>query len=235
MQVFQSLLDKQRNYLYDKKLNYENGIQKLLQQHDEIIVMQQDINEKQPKLEEMEKSTECLMQELKEKAENEVEPYKRQIQIEEEKANEVAMQAEEIKIDCQNNLDKAMPIKRQAEEALNTIKRSEINEISSLKHPPEPIRFVLHAVCVMCSRPVERAPKKDNPKVFADDWWVTAQKFMNEKDFFQQLKEYDKDNIDPAVMHKVKNEFLDNAEFKPQRIAAASKAAKGLCEWIIRL
>ena len=79
MSVFQSLLDKQRNYLYDKKLNYENGIQKLLQQHDEIIVMQQDINEKQPKLEEMEKSTECLMQELKEKAENEVEPYKRQI------------------------------------------------------------------------------------------------------------------------------------------------------------
>ena len=145
------------------------------------------------------------------------------------------MQAEEIKIDCQNNLDKAMPIKRQAEEALNTIKRSEINEISSLKHPPEPIRFVLHAVCVMCSRPVEKTPKKDNPKVFVEDWWYTAQKFMNEKDFFAQLKEYDKDNIDPAVMHKVKNEFLDNVDFKPQRIAAASKAAKGLCEWIIRL
>jgi dynein heavy chain len=32
MQVFQSLLDKQRNYLYDKKLSYESGIQKLMQQ-----------------------------------------------------------------------------------------------------------------------------------------------------------------------------------------------------------
>ena len=53
--------------------------------------MQQDINEKQPKLEEMEISTEHLMKELQEKAENEVEPKKRQIQQEEEKANAVAL------------------------------------------------------------------------------------------------------------------------------------------------
>ena len=31
MQVFQSLLDKQRNYLYDKKLSYENGSAKLVE------------------------------------------------------------------------------------------------------------------------------------------------------------------------------------------------------------
>ena len=41
--------------------------------------MQQHINEKQPKLEEMERSTEQLMIELKEKKEKEVEPKKRQI------------------------------------------------------------------------------------------------------------------------------------------------------------
>ena len=41
--------------------------------------MQQHINEKQPKLEEMEQNTEQLMIELKQKKEEEVEPYKRQI------------------------------------------------------------------------------------------------------------------------------------------------------------
>lgn len=72
------------------------------------------------------------MLELKEKAENEVEPYKRQIQLEEEKANDVAMKAEEIKIDCENNLQKALPILKQANDALNTIKSSHINEIRVL-------------------------------------------------------------------------------------------------------
>ena len=46
MNVFQSMLDKQRNFLYDKKMSYENGINKLMDQHEEIIIMQQDINEK---------------------------------------------------------------------------------------------------------------------------------------------------------------------------------------------
>lgn len=64
MNIFQSLLDKQRNFLYEKKLSYENGIQKLMQQQEEVIIMQQDINEKQPKLEEMEVNTEHLMKEL---------------------------------------------------------------------------------------------------------------------------------------------------------------------------
>lgn len=64
MNVFQSLLDKQRNYLYEKKLSYENGIQKLMQQQEEIIIMQQDINDKQPKLEELEIKTEELMKKI---------------------------------------------------------------------------------------------------------------------------------------------------------------------------
>ena len=94
--------------------------------------MQQDINEKQPKLKEHVASTEHLTRELQIKAETEVEPKKRQIAQEEENANAVAMKAQEIKIDCENNLDKAMPILKSAQEALNTIKSAHINEIKVL-------------------------------------------------------------------------------------------------------
>lgn len=83
MNVFQALLDKQRNYLYEKKLSYENGVKKLMQQQEEVIVMQHDINDKQPKLEEMEVNTEHLMKELQEKAVNEVEPKRELIREEE--------------------------------------------------------------------------------------------------------------------------------------------------------
>ena len=36
-------------------------------------------------------------------------------------------------------------------------------------------------------------------------------------------------------MHKIKSNFLDDPNFKPARVETASRAAKGLCEWIIRL
>ena len=39
MNVFNLLLDKQRNILYDKKHSYESGVQKLASQHEEIIGM----------------------------------------------------------------------------------------------------------------------------------------------------------------------------------------------------
>jgi hypothetical protein len=46
--------------------------------------------------------------------------------------------------------------------------------VKSLGKPPEPIKKVLHAVCIMCSRKVEKTPKKDNPKELEENWWVTA-------------------------------------------------------------
>ena len=36
-------------------------------------------------------------------------------------------------------------------------------------------------------------------------------------------------------MHKIQTTFLDDPEFKPSRVAQASVAAKGLCDWIIKL
>jgi dynein heavy chain len=58
---------------------------------------------------------------------------------------------------------------------------------------------------------------------------------MNEKDFLGNLQNIDKDNIPAQIMARVKKEFINNDNFKPNRVAQASFAAKGLCEWIIKL
>ena len=83
-------------------------------------------------------------------------------------------------MDCENDLKRAMPILKQAQAALDTIKSKDIVEIRSLQNPPSAIRLTLHAVCIMMDRKVEKTPKKDNPKVQEDNWWFTAQKLMNE-------------------------------------------------------
>jgi dynein heavy chain len=46
MLIFQKLLDKQRNKLYDKKVSYETGIDKLIKTADAVTQMQHDLNEK---------------------------------------------------------------------------------------------------------------------------------------------------------------------------------------------
>ena len=51
MHIFQKLLDKQRTKLYDKKISYETGIDKLMSTAEAVTQMQHDLNEKQPQLE----------------------------------------------------------------------------------------------------------------------------------------------------------------------------------------
>lgn len=58
---------------------------------------------------------------------------------------------------------------------------------------------------------------------------------MNEKDFLQQLLSFKKDDIPEQVITRIRKEFLSDPDFKPGRVRKASFAAKGLCEWIIKL
>ena len=58
---------------------------------------------------------------------------------------------------------------------------------------------------------------------------------MSEKDFLSQLQNYDKDNIPQTIVAKIQSTFLDDPQFKPSRVAQASFAAKGLCEWILKM
>jgi dynein heavy chain len=62
----------------------------------------------------------------------------------------MAMEAQTIKIECENDLSKALPLVKKAKQALDTIQPEHINEVKKLLKPPEAIRNVLHAVCVMC-------------------------------------------------------------------------------------
>jgi dynein heavy chain len=161
-----------------------------------------------------------------------VAPKQEQIREEEAVANKQALEAQSIKDDCGNDLAEALPILAKAQAALNTIKPAHINEIKHLGKPPAAVTRVLQAVCVLCQRKAERTPKKENPKELEDNWWYTAQKFMAEKDFLPDLIDFDKDNIPVAAMRKIREKFIPDPDFKPERVEKASFAAKGLCLWV---
>ncbi|CAG9766670.1 unnamed protein product [Ceutorhynchus assimilis] len=53
--------------------------------------------------------------------------------------------------------------------------------------------------------------------------------------FLQGLKDFDKDNIKPEIMSKIRKEYVVHKDFKPHIVAKASSAAEGLCKWIIAM
>lgn len=94
----------------------------------------------------------------------------------------------------------------------------------------------MESVCVLCGVPAISMPKPENPKERFMDYWEASKKFLADKDFLPKLINYDKNNIKPEIMQKVRTNYISKKdEFNPKRVEKASSAAKGLCEWVLAL
>lgn len=88
--TYKELLKRTRQKTLNLKLGYDKGIEKLLFTAEEVGKMQQDLNDKQPKLAQMTIETDILMEKIQKESKEVVEPKKIQIQEEEAIANQMA-------------------------------------------------------------------------------------------------------------------------------------------------
>jgi dynein heavy chain len=136
-----------------------------------------------------------------------------------------------IKEDCEAGLAEALPALEAAVKALATLKKADIDEVKNMKSPPGGVRLTMEAVCIMKEIPPAKVPAPDG-RGKVDDFWDPAKKMMNDSKFLDSLQKYDKDNIKPEVMAKIREKYSSDPNFDPVIIEKASKAAKGLCMWV---
>ena len=131
----------------------------------------------------------------------------------------VGKQAAETKLvadDAQKDLDRALPALESAVKALKSLTKSDITEVKSFTNPPNAVRIVMEAVCVMLGE---------------KEGWDVAKKLLGKSDFMDQLQNYDKDNIAEAKLKKLRKNYIPLDEFQPENVQKVSKAGLGLCLW----
>ena len=67
------------------------------------------------------------------------------------------------------------------------------------------MKLILEAVCVMKALKPERKPDPSGSGKMIEDYWGPSQKMLGDMKFLESLKNYDKDNIAPAVMKKIRD------------------------------
>ena len=65
-----------------------------------------------------------------------------------------------------------------------------------------------------------------------DDYWKASLKMLSDVRFLTELINFDKDNIPEVVIEKIRNNYLTNDNFDPEKIKVASTACEGLCRWV---
>lgn len=206
---------------------------KLLFAAQQIAEMQKALEAYQPQLVAMtNKAIEMTKQIARETIE--VEKASNQVKQEEKVANVQAAKAQALKSECEADLAQAIPILEDAIQALNTLKPADITLVKSMKNPPDTVKLVMAAVCVMKDvKPDRIADMATGKKIM--DYWGPSKRILGEMNFLQQLKDFDKDHIRPDIMAKIRKEYLPHSNFKPNIVAKASSAAEGLCKWIIAM
>ncbi len=79
---------------------------------------------------------------------------------------------------------------------------------------------------------VKPAKVKDDTGRMGLDYWKPSVGLMNERDFLQRLKLYDKDNIPPKIIGEIRERYIKNEAFTPSAARNASPAAEGMCKWV---
>ncbi|MCO5581018.1 hypothetical protein L7F22_034894 [Adiantum nelumboides] len=226
------LVAKQEEKLKQKR-GYEVGLDKLSSSAEQVAVMQHELTELKPKLIVTVEEVEKLMVKVEREKKEVVEPKKSIVQRDEAEVTKQAAEAKLIRDECEAALASAMPVLEEALAALDTLSANDINYVKKLTNPPAAVKLVMEAVCVVLD--VKPAKQPDGKGGFLLDYWKPSVTLLNNRDFLLNLKDFDKDNIDPKIMAKIRQTYINNPDFTPERAANASAAAEGLCKWIIAM
>ncbi|XP_032675191.1 dynein heavy chain 7, axonemal-like isoform X1 [Odontomachus brunneus] len=230
LKLYTRLTSKKQEEIVATRNRYVAGLEKLELAAEQVEQMKATLTILKPQLELSAQQTMITMKEV----ENEnvtVEQATIVVKKEEEIANKKAEIAGALKSECEADLAVAIPILEDAVVALNTLKPTDITLVKAMKNPPDTIKLVMAAVCVMLGVPPDRTIDPATGKKYTD-FWGPSKRILGDMNFLQNLKDYDKDNIAPTVMQVIKKTYMTDNSFMPHIVAKASSAAEGLCKWV---
>ncbi|KAK9511585.1 hypothetical protein O3M35_000215 [Rhynocoris fuscipes] len=232
--TFKDLLAKKRSEVLLGKSRYETGLTKLAAAAAEVGVMEKELKKLQPALIEAAAKVKEIVAKVESEAVD-VQEKEKLVKADEESAAIQAEEAQAIKEECDEKLAEAMPILEVALAALNTLTPADITEVKSMKSPPNLVKIVMEAVCVIKDIKPDRIPDPSGTGKMIEDYWGPSKRMLGDIKFLDSLINYDKDNIPPRIMKIIEEKFLTMSEFDPDKVKTASKAGEGLCKWIIAM
>jgi dynein heavy chain len=228
--TFSSQINTKRDEVSSMKSRYDNGLEKLNETEEMVDGMQKELVALAPKLKIAQAETDAMLVKI-EKMTTEANKTKEVVASKEKSTSEQAAAANKIKTECERELAVAIPTLNAALKALNTLKKSDITEVKSMKTPPGGVVTTMEAVCIMLGVKPTKVPNPDGRGKIDDYWGVSKKKVLSDPKFLPNLVAYDKDAMSESLVNKVMK-YTNDADFAPDRILKQSKAAAGLCKWV---
>eukprot|EP00304_Pavlova_gyrans_P007309 CAMPEP_0206033414 /NCGR_PEP_ID=MMETSP1466-20131121/638_1 /ASSEMBLY_ACC=CAM_ASM_001126 /TAXON_ID=44452 /ORGANISM="Pavlova gyrans, Strain CCMP608" /LENGTH=2403 /DNA_ID=CAMNT_0053407607 /DNA_START=23 /DNA_END=7231 /DNA_ORIENTATION=+ len=231
--LYKQMLAAERDRVTMQTQRLETGLIKLRESSEQVADMQVKLKEESQVVEVKSAETDELIVEVG-KESNIAAEESEKAAVEEAKVTEMQTEGAEFKAQCTADLAAAEPALKAAEDALNLLDKTSLTELKSLGSPPAPVLKVTAAVSYMLAAPGTNLKKLDVS-------WNAAKKMMGSPDvFLSTLLNFDKDNLwleakDNWVRKYTGPPDAPDPEFNYDFMATKSKAAAGLCAWVVNI
>lgn len=228
------LISQKRDEVASIRKRYSGGLDKLEFAAQSIAKMQIDLTKLQPQLKKTTEETVAMLGRIEIET-VEVESTKKVVSADEAVAAESAGKAQAMKQECEGDLAEALPLLNAALAALDTLKKNDIDLVKSMKNPPDGVKLVMEALCIMKDIKPDKVPDPSGSGKTLADYWKPSQRMLGDPQFLNSLRTFDKDSIPAAIIKKIRITFVPNPQFKPEMVRNASSAAEGLCSWVLAM
>ncbi|CCW67502.1 unnamed protein product [Phytomonas sp. Hart1] len=217
---FRAMLTRKCEDITEQRDKLANGMSKLEETKLTVSRMTESLKVQDEKLqlksEEVSKATESIQVRQRIAEEQQTLVASEKVKIEQAKRAALGDQTE-----AQADLDRAMPTLLEAQAALDKLDKSDINEVKSYKTPAAMVHTVMEAVQTALHRKLD---------------WDEAKKSLSEPKFIDMLKTYHEthDMTDQKLLNSL-DKFVKRHDFTPAAASSVSKAAGGLCQWVIAI
>jgi len=228
--TFSSLLDVKRKEILEGRRRLQIGLEKLAGAQAIVTDLQKEIIAKQPELERTSKEVDDLLVVIDADTKK-ADETRAVVAVQEAEATVQANASKAIKDEAEGQLAEAIPALEEAVRSLNELEVKDVQEVRAFNNPPRKVILVMEAICVMFG---DKGEMRDNPDTGKKErwFWKQAQKRLQDpRRFLASLLEFDKDNIPDKVIDNILP-YIQNPDFMPAEIAAASKACTAMCKWV---
>jgi dynein heavy chain len=102
---------------------------------------------------------------------------------------------------------------------LYSLRKSDIDELKSLRSPPPLVRFVMEAVNIMFGLPAE---------------WHYSRRLLLKEDFLARLLQFDKDNMSEATLDRLER-YVRDLGVSAAKVARSSKACYAVWIYVVAM
>lgn len=182
-----------------------------------------------PELEQAKKVTAEKIIQVQEKKKDVAEKTE-SVKKEEAIAQEILQRAEAMKKDADFEVQRVMPIYHLAIRAVSQLKRDDVTELKGFATATRPVQLVVETLLIIFNME-KKMIFKGTGRDKQPDIWETGKKYLLTAALLNDCKNYPKDNIQPAVVEKLKP-ILESPEYDDKILKNASNAAWGLGKWV---